>query len=292
MPELPEVETIRRQLAPEVSGARVVEAWAHPSHKFVAATEAVGSTIGELRRRGKYLLFDLRGETERETEDGSAGERELIVHLGMTGSLHIRNRDRAGAEHDDGRLADPDHHTHVRARWLFADGRSLVFDDTRRFGRIAVVVRGDHADLPTLAQLGPEPLSDDFSPETLWEGLRASSRPVKTKLLSQRPVAGVGNIYADEALWQARIHPRARALSLERATRLWESVREVLASSVDHGGTTLRDYVDAEGAAGRNQSRLQCYGQAGRPCARCGATLRGITLDGRSTTYCPACQRV
>jgi len=265
MPELPEVETIRRQLAPVITGATVTSGWAHPSAKFAEAPAAVGHTIRAVGRRGKYLIVSLDRDVE------------LIVHLGMTGALSVV--DSPGDEY-------------VRAWWRLDDDGRLEFRDVRRFGRIAVTPAGEYDRLPTLAALGPEPLGDEFTADHLWRSLRTSRRAVKTQLLGQRVVAGVGNIYADEALWRARIHPQATRLSPERATRLRGALCDVLAAGIRHGGTTLRDYVDAEGSAGSHQRHLDCYGRAEMPCHRCETGLRRVTLDGRSATYCPACQRI
>lgn len=271
MPELPEVETIRRQLEPQLAGVVIVDAGSHRSAKFTPALEAIGQQVDALRRRGKYLLFDLH--------DGDGDDtHELVVHLGMTGRLTVDTR------HGD----DP--HPHLRAWWRFDDGRRLTFHDTRRFGRIHHVVTGDHTAIPTLADLGPEPFDDAFDGRALAGAVRRSTRHLKTQLLSQRPVAGVGNIYADEALWLAGINPAVRRLSRERADRLVEAIRTALASGLEHGGTTLRDYVDSDGHTGANQHRLHCYGRAGEPCERCGSTLRRRVLDARTTTWCPACQ--
>jgi formamidopyrimidine-DNA glycosylase len=270
VPELPEVETIRSQLEPALLGAEIVDAWAFASAKFSEAPMAIGGVIGAVRRRGKYLLVDL---------DQSAVERELIIHLGMTGRLSV---------HD---LPDESPSTHLRARWELADGRVLRFDDIRRFGRIAVVDRGQHAALPTLAALGPEPFDADFTPELLRDRINASSRAVKTQLLSQRVVAGVGNIYADEALWRARVHPRALRLTRSQAAGLCESIRAVLCEAVANGGTTLRNYRDVGGGPGGHQRHLDCYGHSGDPCTRCAEPLSRCIIDGRSTTFCTHCQR-
>lgn len=279
MPELPEVETIRRQLEPRLTGRSVVGAWAFPSAKFDPAPDAVGATVGHVRRRGKYLLVDLhRGPGPA----GGAPDEELVVHLGMTGRLAVRD----GGLHRDG--ARP---PHLRAEWALDDGRTLEFVDVRRFGRIAVVDAGDHRSLPTLAALGPEPFDDAFDPQTLRRAVNASRRAVKTQLLSQRPVAGVGNIYADEALWRARVHPRARRITRDQALRLRDAVRATLREGIDHGGTTLRDYRDADGGSGTHQFELDCYGRADEPCRRCGTALRRCVVDARSTTFCPTCQR-
>jgi formamidopyrimidine-DNA glycosylase len=276
VPELPEVETVRRQLEPQLVGRGIVGAAAFPSGKFTDATAAIGCGVTGVRRRGKYLLMDLR--------PGDADERddlELVVHLGMTGRLAVGDRRRRVGP------GEP----HLRATWDLDDGRQLTFDDVRRFGRIAVVPLGEHRSLPTLAALGPEPFDDGFSPQALRDHVRRSRRALKTQLLSQRPVAGVGNIYADEALWLARVHPAARRLGPVAAERLHAAIREVLAAGIEDGGTTLRDYRDARGARGTHQDRLHCYGRDGQPCDRCGTALRRTVIDARSTTFCPLCQR-
>jgi formamidopyrimidine-DNA glycosylase len=284
MPELPEVETIRRQLAPGLLGREVVGAWAFPSPKFDEAPAAIGATVTGLRRRGKYLLADLE-------RDGRA--EELIVHLGMTGRLAI---DGGAVPGDiDGGAVPGDSHggdePHLRAAWLLDDGRRLSFTDVRRFGRVAVVEAGDHDRLPTLAALGPEPFDESFTPESLRRAVNGAHRHVKTHLLSQRVVAGVGNIYADESLWRSGVHPCARRLTRTRAAALRDAVRATLAEGIAHGGTTLRDYRDALGGEGSHQDALDCYGRAGEPCSRCGVLLRHTVVDARSTTFCPSCQR-
>jgi formamidopyrimidine-DNA glycosylase len=277
MPELPEVESIRRQLEPLVVGRRLTSAWAFPHPKFTAALEVVGATITGTTRRGKYLLLTL--------DDG----RELVVHLGMTGSLRVRP---AGDSGD----------AYVRAWWGLDDpargaggagdasraGQALEYRDVRRFGRIAVAEDGRYAG--TLAVQGPDALDRRLTPEGFWRALRRSRRAVKTQLLSQRPIAGVGNIYADEALWQARVNPFLRTVTRAQAAALLDAVRQVLAGSLHHGGTTLTSYRNAEGLPGRNQQRLNVYGQAGLPCPRCGTEVRSRVLDGRTTTWCPTCQ--
>jgi len=273
MPELPEVETVRRQLEPRLRGAEVTGAWAFPSAKFTDATAVVGARLASVGRRGKYLIVGLDGPS------GTPG-RELVVHLGMTGRLAVRSADPAA-------VRSP----YLRACWQLGDGRTLEFHDVRRFGRVAVVPAGDYGRLATLAQLGPEPWDPAFDGPSLRAFVNARRRYVKTLLLSQRPVAGVGNIYADEALWRAQVHPQSRRLTRVQADRLAQAVRDVLDEGVAHGGTTLRDYRDADGAEGTNQHRLDCYGRGGAPCHRCGSTLRQTVVDARGTTFCPSCQR-
>ncbi len=270
VPELPEVETIRAQLQPRLEDRSIVEAGSHPSAKFTPAVEAVGCDVTAVRRRGKYLIIDL--------DDASEPGCELVIHLGMTGRLAVESSVDLS-------------HPHLRAWWRLDDDDSLTLHDVRRFGRIHVVPAGRYETIATLHRLGPEPFSDQFTGESLWRALRASRRCIKTQLLSQRPVAGVGNIYADEALWLAEINPAVRRVSEPRAVRLADTIRTALASGLRHGGTTLRDYAALDGASGSNQHHLHCYGRAGEPCERCGTELRRKVVDARGTTWCPLCQR-
>ncbi len=275
MPELPEVETIRRQLERALGQRRVAEAGSHPSAKFTPARDVTGARLVTAGRRGKFLLLG--------TDDG----RELVIHLGMTGALSF-------SPHPD-LHGDP----YLRAWWrLEAGGRgasardeTLLFHDVRRFGRIRVVAAGDYRGIPTLATAGPEPFDADLDGRGLWLNLSKSRRRLKTQLLSQRPIAGVGNIYADEALWLAGISPFSTSIGLSRATRLLEALRQVLGQGIDNGGTTFRDYRNLAGGSGSNQTALAVYGRAGSPCLRCTTTLRSAVLDARTTTWCPTCQR-
>jgi formamidopyrimidine-DNA glycosylase len=262
MPELPEVESVRRQLQPELSGRRIVKVWADAQRRFHHPELLEGHTVVAVGRRGKFLICPLDSGLE------------LVLHLGMTGVLHFGPAD-----------------AYTRARLGLDDGRELVFRDVRRFGRLAVVSAGVYDALPTLARLGPEPLSDAFDPERFARDLAATRSPVKPYLLSQRPVAGVGNIYADEALWLARIHPASRNVGRRRALALHAAIRQVLVDAIAREGTSFRDYRMVNGESGRNASFLVAYGQAGRPCPRCGAPLRKVALGGRGTTFCPVCQR-
>jgi formamidopyrimidine-DNA glycosylase len=263
MPELPEVEMVRRQLEPLVAGRAITEAWGHPSPKFSSAPHAAGARIDAVGRRGKYLLLALDDD------------RELVVHLGMTGVLRLRPAE-----------LDP----YVRAWWALDDGRVLELRDVRRFGRIGVVPAGEYASLPTLAAQGPEPWDASLEDGGLWRRTRRSTARIKTQLLSQRPIAGVGNIYADEALWRAGIHPARRSITRKQADRLLAELRTVLEQGIANGGTTLRDYRTPDGEPGRNQLELGAYGRAGHPCLRCGTELRRLVIDARGTTVCPTCQ--
>ena len=279
MPELPEVESVRRQLVPLVTGRTIVgtERDPYPARRIGEVDRAVGGTILEVRRRGKFLLLPLTGA-------GPAHPSELVIHLGMSGILRVLDADDA-----EGLVAPS---THVRVRLLLDDGRALVLRDARRFGRVTVVDPGDHAGAaPALATLGPEPLSEHFTVDGLVRGLAASRASVKSRLLDQRLVAGVGNIYADESLWRAGIHPDARRVGRVRAQRLHTAVRDVLAAAVEREGTSFRDYQLVNGQSGRYLTELDVYGRAGLPCRRCGTTLRGTVVAQRGTTFCPRCQR-
>lgn len=271
MPELPEVESVRRQLAPQLAGRRIVAVQACPQARFGDLSAATGRRLTRVRRRGKYLLAGLSAE-------GADTEHELVVHLGMTGSLHFRG---AHGWSPDG---------YVRATFALDDG-TLDFRDVRRFGRLTLVPAGNYAGIATLAGLGPEPLSDAFTPEGLHAALARTRMAVKPFLLTQRPVAGVGNIYADEALWRAGIDPRARRVGRERAVRLWAAIRQVLAEAVEREGTTFRDYRMVNGQPGGFADSLAAYGRAGEPCLRCASPLVQTQVSGRGTTYCRRCQR-
>lgn len=273
MPELPEVETVRRQLLPLLVGTRITAGWSYPSWKFTDAVLAVGHRIREIRRRGKYLLIDLGPEIDQSGKP----ELELVLHLGMTGTLSVTD--------------NPPDDPYVRAIWSLDKGSYFWLRDIRRFGRIAMVPRDDYCTLPTLSRLGPEPFDPDLTAETFYQSLTGSRRRIKTQLLSQRPVAGVGNIYADEALWRARIYPGCRRVGRIRAGQLLSHLRNVLSESLENGGTTLRDYRKPDGGTGSNQRHLDCYGRSGQACRRCATTLVARMLDQRSTTWCPVCQR-
>ncbi len=270
---MPEVETVRRQLEPWLTGRTVARAelLAPPGPKYVGLERAAGQRIEAVGRRGKFLLLPL------------SGGDELVAHLGMTGVI---------SPEADG--AQP--HKHLRVR-LLLEGETpnrLSFVDPRRFGRFLVVRRGEYGTLPTLAALGPEPLGDDFTTEALLAALARSRMPVKTYLLSQRPVAGVGNIYADEALWRAGVHPLTPAADVtpEQAAVLRGAIRDILAASIEAQGTTLNDYRTVYGEQGDYVNRLDVYGRAEQECRRCGGRLQRLVVGQRGTTFCPDCQRI
>lgn len=271
MPELPEVETTRRGVEPYVVGRRIEALvvreprlrW--PVEKDLPARVA-GQKVLRAGRRAKYLLFEL----ERGT---------LLLHLGMSGSLRVLS---AGAR--------PLRHDHLELR--LDSGRALRFNDPRRFGSLHYT-ESDPAAHPLLARLAPEPFDPAFTGEYLWRITRGRRVAIKQLLMSSRLVVGVGNIYASEALFRARIRPTRVAGRLKRPEldRLARAVRSVLAGAVRAGGTTLRDYVGADGRPGHFRRKLFVYERAGEPCRACGTRIRHITQGRRSSYFCPECQR-
>ena len=277
MPELPEVETVRRGLADrlesfeidriEVCRNRAIAGPGGPEH-FVAGV--TGSRVGDWTRRGKYLMAQL------EPDRGIWG-----VHLRMTGQFQWHGQPNA-----------PCHHTRVRL-WN-CDGEELRFVDVRSFGEMWWVPPGEPVEsvITGLRRLGPEPFSPDFSGEYLQTKLRGSQRPIKTALLDQSLVAGAGNIYADESLFAAGLAPLtpAGALSLAQLNRLRDALVEVLTISIGAGGTTFSDFRDLEGVNGNYGGQAWVYRRGGEPCRKCGTLIRREKLSGRSTHWCPACQ--
>jgi formamidopyrimidine-DNA glycosylase len=272
MPELPEVETVRRTLAPAVGG-RISSVWTsglglHMARKPPRARlrRLVGARITAVRRHGKYLLLD----TDR--------AESIVVHLGMTGRLRIQ------------RASDPRvPHTHVV---LGLGGRELRFVDARRFGQFDVVVRGQERGHPGLGVLGPDALDESIDARAMLAVAKDKRTTLKAFVLDQSVIAGVGNIYASEALWRAKLRPtlRTHRLTAPAAHRLAAAIREVIERALEHGGTTLSDFVDADGTAGENADYLWVYDRAGQPCERCRTAIKRSVLQGRATYYCPTCQ--
>jgi formamidopyrimidine-DNA glycosylase len=274
MPELPEVETIRRRLAPVLEGATIERAeivdprLTRPIDPGVVAGALVGERIVALDRRGKYLLWRL-----------SSG-RTLVVHLRMTGSL------RHAA---DGELPED---VHRRATLALDTGAAVGYRDVRRFGTWELLEE-DHLRPYLDARLGPEPLAGSFTASRLATLAAGRTTPVKAFLLDQRRIAGVGNIYADEALWRAQIHPLRPAgeLAAVEVARLHRALRGVLRKGIERQGSTLRDYVTPDGDGGAMQHEFHVYGRLGEPCDRCGRPIERIVVGGRGTWFCPHCQR-
>lgn len=271
MPELPEVETTRRGIAPVLVGRRIASVrvydprlrWPVPAD---LARRVAGRTITDIDRRGKYLLFRVGGDT-------------LLIHLGMTGSLRVLARPLPRQRHD-----------HVDLE--VDDGSVLRYRDPRRFGAM-LLVGGEGGQHPLLRDLGPEPLGGDFDAGYLHRSTRTRSVAIKLALMDARLVVGVGNIYANEALFHAQIRPTtsARRLSRQRLAMLIDAVRATLAMAIEAGGSTLRDYVDSTGQPGAFQLSCAVYGRAGEPCRSCGTAIRVQRLGGRATYWCPRCQR-
>lgn len=276
MPELPEVETTRRGIEPHIKGCRVLRLvirqpklrWPIPEQ---LPTFMEGQLILQVMRRGKYLLLEIGGL------DGVSGT--AIFHLGMSGSLRIIDADEPPMAHD-----------HVDV--LFENGQALRFTDPRRFG--CLLWQGADEDThKLLASLGPEPLLDKFDGELLFQRSRGKKVGVKTMLMDSKVVVGVGNIYANEALFAAGIRPDRGAgrISRKRYIVLAEEVKKVLERAIEQGGTSLRDFVGGDGKPGYFKQALNVYGRGGKPCVNCRQPLKEVRLGQRSTVFCTHCQR-
>jgi formamidopyrimidine-DNA glycosylase len=274
VPELPEVETIVADLRPHLVGRRIVRCELrfpaivrHPEPETFVDSIA-GLRIEELRRRGKYILAGLEGGPL------------LVIHLGMSGQL---------------RLVDPatpiEGHTHVI--FDLDDGRQLRYRDPRRFGRLLLGTEAALIASGTMPRLGPEPIDANFGADDLYVRLRRRRAPLKAVLLDQSTIAGVGNIYADESLYRARLRPDRMAGGLSRMSvrRLHEALRQALEIAIVNRGSSVDSYRDAWGEIGSQQDRLQVYGRAGEPCFTCGRPLALVRIAGRSTVFCRRCQR-
>jgi formamidopyrimidine-DNA glycosylase len=274
MPELPEVETIRAHLAPRLAGRRVERVviadprLTRPEPPEAVAAALEGEQVSAVSRRGKYLVVEF--------ESG----RHLLIHLRMTGNVEYPAR--------GGLDADP----HRRAVVSLDDGSDVAYRDIRRFGTWTLLEPGELDDYFAARRLGGEPLERAFTSRALARAFAGRRAPVKAALLDQRAAAGIGNIYADEALWRARIHPLRSAGTLDgdEIARLRKGIRAALEMGIARQGATLRDYRDPDGARGRMQEEFRVYGRAGEPCTRCGSPIEKIRAGGRGTWYCPTCQ--
>ncbi len=272
MPELPEVETIRRDLLPIVVGRTIAEAWVSPNAPRLIqllppgefCRQIAGRRIEDIERRGKYLLFRLDG--------------------GLTWGVHLRMTGRLLHE-----ASSCPESPYLRATFRFDNGAWLCFVDLRKFGTMWLV---DDEALVT-GRLGPEPLSEDFTPAYLHALLKRRSGPVKGALLDQRAIAGIGNIYADEALFIAGISPKraANTLSKRRVERLHAGIREALELALGDRGSSFRDYLDPSGREGGHQLKVKVFRRTGQPCYVCGSEIKRAKVAGRSTHFCPKCQR-
>ncbi|OJG96416.1 formamidopyrimidine-DNA glycosylase [Enterococcus termitis] len=274
MPELPEVETVRKGLETLVVGktikdvtilwARIIEA---PDAELFAL-KLVGQRLEKMERRGKYLIFKFT-------------DYDMISHLRMEGKYETHST-------DDKR----DKHTHVIFK--FTDGTELRYLDVRKFGRMVLVEKDQGKNYKGILTLGPEPVATEFKLGAFRDGLKKHHKAIKPLLLDQRLVTGLGNIYVDEALWEAKIHPEQPADSLKskETERLYHAIIDVLGRAVEAGGTTIRSYLNALGEAGTFQISLNVYGQTNQPCPRCGTPIKKIKVAQRGTHFCPKCQKL
>ncbi len=294
MPELPEVETVRRQLEPELVGRRIERAevlderWTRPGAPSGVEEALGGRSVTGIDRRGKYLIVRL--------DDGAA----LVMHLRMTGNLLLRppGSSQVADLMETERLGGPrlyESHPearHLRARISFEDGSELWFTDARRFGH-GVVLGPDEIEDYFAARLGVEPLSDELTPEALCALASGRRAPLKSFLLNQAGIAGIGNIYADEALFRAELHPLSPAGSMrpEHCEALRDAIVESLELALDKRGSSIDDYRDLRGERGSMQDEFLVHTREGEPCLRCGEQIRRVVVSGRSTYFCPGCQK-
>src|SRR5215472_7303553 len=293
MPELPEVETVRRGLEPAMDGACFAKVDVHRGdlrwplpNDFKARLQ--GKTVTGLGRRAKYLLADL-----------SSGD-VLLMHLGMSGSFHVF-REEGGKKLARYYHEREKHAAHDHVVFHMSSGAIVTFNDPRRFGSMKIVPRGKLEDEPLLNRLGPEPLGNAFDAAMLAAACKGKKTSLKAALLDQRVVAGLGNIYVCEALHRARLSPKRRASTLaertgapnERAVRLVDGIKAVLTQAIKDGGSSLRDHRLTDGELGMFQHHFRVYDRAGQPCRTtgCGGTIKRIVQNGRSTFYCPVCQK-
>lgn len=275
MPELPEVETVRRSLEEKLKGKTFidVEVFLEKMFKGVAPEQAAehlkGKRINGIDRRGKYLIINLTG--------GAA----LVIHLRMTGQLLYCPPEQERAKH-----------THII--FHLNNNCQLRFADQRQFGKIHLVSARELENLAGLKDLGVEPLSDGFTRELFKKELKKRRTKIKPLLLDQTFVAGIGNIYADEALFRAMLNPERVASSLNQreASRLYLAIKEVLVEGIENKGTSIKDYVDGNGNQGGNQFNLRVYGREGEPCVKCGRIIERKVIGGRSSHFCPKCQKL
>ena len=288
MPELPEVETIRiglSKLLPDLVIKDVVHDWpkSFPNAPADVARFMVGAKIISVRRRAKVLIIEL------------SSKYSLVIHLKMTGQLVFVGKKRFGAGHPNDDLIANLPAKSTRVTIDFTDGSKLFFNDQRKFGWMRLLPTVEVPEIDFFKKVGPEPLEDDFSPSDFIDRLlRRKKTSIKAALLDQTVIAGVGNIYADESLWAAKIHP---ALAVSRVPKtklvtLYNELRNILQLSIKKGGSTDRNYVDSQGKKGSYLTFAQVFRREGQPCPRCGATIEKIRVAGRGTHICPYCQKL
>lgn len=288
MPELPEVETIRAGLSKLLPGLAIADVWhdwqkSFPNAPADVARFMVNAKIENVSRRAKVLIIEL------------SSNYSLVIHLKMTGQLVFRGQTGFGAGHPSDSLIGklPDKSTRVILD--FKDGSKLFFNDQRKFGWMRLLPSVEVPEIDFFKKVGPEPLEDDFTAADFIQRLqRRKNSPIKAVLIDQTIIAGVGNIYADEALWAAKIHPSAPVKNISRLklVALYNGLRDILSLSIKKGGSTDRNYVDAGGKKGSYLSFAQVFRRQGQPCARCGVKIEKLRVAGRGTHICPRCQKI
>lgn len=286
MPELPEVETVRRGLSELIIGKRVASESHDTPKGFPNAVADVrqfllGATISDVRRRAKVLIVDL------------STDYSLLIHLKMTGQLVFVGETRFGAGHPNDSLVNalPDKSTRVTL--TFEDGTQLYFNDQRKFGWVKLLPTDEIAEVPFMKKVGPEPLDSDFTAEQFAARFARRARTnIKAAILDQSVIAGVGNIYADESLWGAKIHPQrlVESITKKEFELLYNDLRAVMNLSIEKGGSSNRNYVNAEGKKGSYMDFARVFRREGLPCPRCGTTIEKMRVAGRGTHICPFCQ--
>ncbi|QNQ81975.1 DNA-formamidopyrimidine glycosylase [Lactobacillus sp. PV037] len=272
MPEMPEVETVRRTLDPLMRNKTIKQVIVWYPKIVTGDVETFkktlqGKKIIKVDRYGKYLLIRL------------SDDMTLVSHLRMEGKYHVTAPDAAKNKHE-----------HVE--FLFNDGTAIRYQDVRKFGRMQLVITGTERQTTGIKNLGPEPNTSEFTVDYFAKQLARKKKNIKNALLDQSIVAGLGNIYVDEVLWRSQIHPlsKSSAITQAKVRKLHDNINEIIALAIEKRGTTVHTFLDADGKVGEFQKLLQVYGRAGKKCTRCGTTLKKIKVNGRGTTYCPHCQ--
>ncbi len=287
MPELPEVETVRRGLEKLIVGQKILTVNVLNEKSFQAASSdaeqfMIGANIVAIRRRAKVLMIDL------------STDYSLVIHLKMTGQVVVRGADNWAAGHPNNSFVAelPDRSTRV---WFELSNSKLFFNDQRKFGWVKLLPTAQIEDLAFIKKLGPEPLIGNPQNEFLERVRRRNNTTIKAAILDQSVIAGIGNIYADEALWLAKVHPatRVKDLSDQQLTQVLQSAISVMTKSIESGGSTMKNYIKADGSKGNYLEKFaNVFRREGQPCPRCGTTIEKIRVAGRGTHICPHCQRV
>lgn len=287
MPELPEVETVRRGLFERIVGKVIVNE-SHDTEKGFPNAEGdvaaflIGAEVTDVRRRAKVLIIEL------------STQYALVIHLKMTGQLvFVSPGDRFGAGHPNDSLIDALPDSSTRVTLTFTDGSQLFFNDQRKFGWMKLMPIAEVPNLPFMQKVGPEPLSPDFTEaDFMARFARRKKSGIKAALLDQSVVAGIGNIYADETLWGAKVHParRVETVTADEFAAMYREAREVMNLAIEKGGSSNKNYVNAEGKKGSYMDFARVFRREGQSCPRCGATIEKIRVAGRGTHYCPVCQ--